>query len=45
MKKLAPIHPGEMLKELLRDAEMTANAAALRMRIPANRAHRPCARN
>ena len=36
-RKLSPIPPGEMLREVLQDAGITANAAALKMRIPNNR--------
>ena len=36
-KKLAPIHPGESLRTVLEDAGLSANRAALLMRIPANR--------
>ena len=36
-KKLAPIHPGEHLADILREAGITANALALRLRVPANR--------
>lgn len=36
-KKLAPIHPGETLRTVLDDAELSANRAALMMRIPSNR--------
>jgi addiction module HigA family antidote len=36
-RKLAPIHPGEMLREVLEDANLTANSAALAMRVPSNR--------
>jgi antitoxin HigA-1 len=36
-KKLQPIHPGQVLKTLLEDAGITANALALALRIPANR--------
>ena len=36
-QKLAPIHPGEVLKSVLHDAGVSANAAALALRIPANR--------
>ena len=37
VKKLSPIHPGEILKDELEAANISANAAALAMRIPANR--------
>ena len=36
IKKLPPIHPGEVLKTVLADAGVTANAVALALRIPAN---------
>jgi addiction module HigA family antidote len=36
-KKLLPIHPGRVLKTVLEDAGITANALALALRIPANR--------
>jgi addiction module HigA family antidote len=36
-KHLAPIHPGEALKSVLDDAQLSANAVALALRIPANR--------
>jgi addiction module HigA family antidote len=36
-RKLAPVHPGEVLKTVLDDAGLSANAAALSLRIPANR--------
>ncbi len=36
-KRLRPLHPGEVLKELLADAGLTANALALALRVPANR--------
>ena len=35
--KLQPIHPGEVLGELLSEAGISANALALALRIPANR--------
>ena len=31
------LHPGEVLKEVLADAELTVNALALALRVPANR--------
>jgi addiction module HigA family antidote len=37
VKKRPPIHPGSVLKMELEDAGVTANAAALALRIPANR--------
>ena len=37
IKKLAPITPGEMLRDVLKAAGLTPNAAALKMRIPNNR--------
>jgi addiction module HigA family antidote len=36
-KKLPPISPGQILRTVLQDAGLTANAAALKMRIPSNR--------
>jgi antitoxin HigA-1 len=36
-KKLAPIHPGEHLADILKQSGITANALALRLRVPANR--------
>src|SRR5580700_4286295 len=36
-KKKPPIHPGHVLKTVLEDAAITANALALALRIPANR--------
>jgi addiction module HigA family antidote len=36
-KKLKPIHPGEHLADILKESGMTANALALRLRVPANR--------
>ena len=36
-KRLAPIHPGEVLQDLLQEAGLTANALALALRVPANR--------
>jgi antitoxin HigA-1 len=36
-KRLAPIHPGEVLQDLLGEAGLTANALALALRVPANR--------
>ena len=36
-KKLAPIHPGDVLHEVLLGAGMSANALALALRVPANR--------
>ncbi len=36
-KTLAPIHPGETLREILHEAGLSANALALALRIPANR--------
>lgn len=36
-KRLPPIHPGEVLRELLTDAGLTVNALALALRVPANR--------
>ena len=36
-RKLAPIHPGEHLADILKESGITANALALRLRVPANR--------
>ena len=35
-KRLQPLHPGEVLKELLSEAGLAANALALALRVPAN---------
>jgi antitoxin HigA-1 len=37
VKKLRPVHPGQVLRTVLKDAAITANALALALRIPANR--------
>ena len=36
-KRLPPIHPGEVLQEILSEAGLTVNALALALRVPANR--------
>jgi addiction module HigA family antidote len=36
-RRLPPVHPGEVLRELLADAGLTVNALALALRVPANR--------
>ena len=36
-KKLEPIHPGQHLADILKEAGLSANALALRLRVPANR--------
>jgi addiction module HigA family antidote len=36
-KKRRPIHPGQILKTVLENAGISANALALALRIPANR--------
>jgi addiction module HigA family antidote len=36
-KRLKPIHPGEVLKDVLHEAGLSVNALALALRIPANR--------
>lgn len=36
-KRLPPIHPGEIMRELLVESGLTANALALALRVPANR--------
>ena len=36
-KRLPPIHPGDVLQEILSEAGLTVNALALALRVPANR--------
>ena len=36
-KRLEPLHPDEVLKQLLAETGLTANALALALRVPANR--------
>jgi addiction module HigA family antidote len=36
-KRLTPIHPGQVLQEILAEAGLTVNALALSLRVPANR--------
>jgi antitoxin HigA-1 len=36
-KRLEPLHPGKVLKEVLGEAGLTVNALALALRVPANR--------
>jgi addiction module HigA family antidote len=36
-KRLPPIHPGEVLQDLLHEAGLTPNALAMALRVPANR--------
>jgi addiction module HigA family antidote len=36
-KRLPPIHPGEVLQDLLHEAGLSGNALALALRVPANR--------
>lgn len=36
-KRLPPIHPGEVLQDLLNEVGLTPNAVALALRVPANR--------
>ena len=36
-KKLPPIHPGEHLADILKESGLSANALALRLRVPPNR--------
>lgn len=36
-KRLPPIHPGQVLQEILAEAGLTVNALALALRVPANR--------
>ena len=35
--RLQPLHPGEVLKELLVESDLTSNGLALALRVPANR--------
>ncbi len=37
LKRLPPIHPGEVLQDLLKEADLTVNALATALRVPANR--------
>ncbi|MCS6954427.1 MAG: HigA family addiction module antitoxin [Bryobacteraceae bacterium] len=37
LKRLPPIHPGVVLRELLKEAGLTVNALAIALRVPANR--------
>jgi addiction module HigA family antidote len=36
-RRLPPIHPGDVLQEVLDEAGLTANSIALALRVPANR--------
>ena len=36
-KRLPPIHPGEVLQDLLNEAGLTTNSLAMALRVPANR--------
>jgi len=36
-RRLPPIHPGEILRDLLHEAGQSPNAVALALRVPANR--------
>jgi addiction module HigA family antidote len=36
-KRLPPIHPGEVLQDLLNESGLTVNALAMALRVPANR--------
>ena len=36
-RRLHPLHPGEVLRDVLADAGLTVNALALGLRVPANR--------
>ena len=36
-RRLAPIHPGEVLGELLAECELSAHGLAMALRVPANR--------
>lgn len=35
--KLKPIHPGEVLEDVLKEAGLSASALAIQIRVPANR--------
>ncbi len=35
--RLPPVHPGEVLQDLLRESGLSVNALALALRVPANR--------
>jgi addiction module HigA family antidote len=37
VKRLPPIHPGEVLQDLFNEAGLTPNAIAMALRVPANR--------
>lgn len=36
-KKVPPVHPGEVLQEIMNEAGLSANALALALRVPGNR--------
>ena len=36
-RRLPPIHPGEVLQDILSEAGVSANALAMALRVPANR--------
>ena len=36
-ERLSPIHPGEVLQDVLNEAGLSVNALALALRVPANR--------
>jgi addiction module HigA family antidote len=36
-KRLGPIHPGQVLREILTETGLTVNALAMSLRVPANR--------
>jgi len=36
-KRLPPIHPGEILADVLQESSLTVNALAIALRVPANR--------
>ncbi len=36
-KRLPPIHPGEVLQDVLNEADLSPNAVALALRVPPNR--------
>ncbi len=35
--RLPPVHPGEVLQDLLKESGLTVNALAMALRVPANR--------
>jgi addiction module HigA family antidote len=36
-RRLPPIHPGEVLRDVIKEGGLTANALAMALRVPANR--------